>query len=255
MAARRRPGLSLLGGCTQVGSLCGSPATRRAAWCGRDRGPSCAFVAGDTSNRRSFGRRPKSRRRCAAFGHANPFEWNSMRAKRAGARCEYLPDSVPRSEYRRPGAELMIFPIWQREHLGHSSGTRARARRPRQPPECRTEFFEAVRCLLPRRWAAPGVPPCLWSPWRSSASSSLARAARTPLGGKPRRRHPDPLLRVTSLHVRTNACRQSIMGLFAPRRSEHAFSPRAADLLWTPSTVPVTTTSSPRISGAGQGFG
>ena len=75
------------------------------------------------------------------------------------------------------------FRFGKRESIGYNRHARALKDRG-QPVEWRTEFSEAVRCLLPRLRAAPGVQPVLWQ-----------------LGGL---LHPAPRARRAGLHSEEN---------------------------------------------------
>ena len=69
MAARRR----LCSVAVQVGSLCGSPASRARPWCGRYTSTSCAFVAGGPTTPIGRPMRPKSRSLCGVLAMRTRF--------------------------------------------------------------------------------------------------------------------------------------------------------------------------------------
>ena len=188
----------------RVGSLFGSPASRARPWCGRNRGPSCAFVRRYVPTpvvRPYTSKKPASLRSVLAV----PGFWPFKHARNSRAR------GVPKSRGRRVAAGAAVIEMrrikryfrFSSESLTPSSGTRARCERPwaassgagssSKPSAHRSQLFRPSRASRPAFGRLGGL----------LASSSQGAPRGTPLGGKPRRRHPNPLLRVTSLHVHT----------------------------------------------------
>ena len=173
----------------RVGSLLGSPATRARPWCGRNRGPSCAFVRRYVQTpvvRPYTSKKPASLCSVLAVPVFLPFK----HARNARARL------VPKSRGRRVAAGAAFiemrrikryFRLLAARAPGHSRHARAPGGRG-QPFERRTELFKAVRRPLPARWAAPSVQPSLWPPWRAAGIQLPGRAARD----STRRKTPPP---------------------------------------------------------------
>ena len=182
MAARRR----LCSMAVQVGSLCGSPATRARPWCGRYTSTSCACVAGGPPTLIGRPMRPKSRSLCGVLAMRTRFGLLKCAAK-ARAR------GVPKSRRRRVAASAAFiemrrikgyFRYWAARAPGHSSA-RARAG---------------------RRGAASQVPNGVYLTYLPAAPSSSGRASPRPclfaaLAGS---WHPAPRARRAGLHSEEN---------------------------------------------------